>query len=193
MLAKHTTNRLPSPSSARGALASAARISAAMELSGPDVKRRMLTVLAVLGIALLGCIGSLLALTLGWPGSESARLFTIFVLLGSAGLALLAALGLGVISWNAYVRERILKEEARFEAWEATEQMEELLEALSSEIVAESHRRAIVRQLGSRSGLDRSEIAEIVGETLQLCKGLIENIEKRLLGKDDPPRSLTPG
>lgn len=180
MLTKNK-NRLP-PRSANRALASAARIATAMEMREPDVRKRMLTVLVVLGIAILGCIGSLSALALGWPGSEPARLFTVFVLLGSAGLALLAALGLGVISWNAYVRQRILTEEARFEVWEATEQMEALLGALSSEIVAESHRRDIVRQLRSRSVLD---LSEVVGETLQLCKRLVEDLEKRLLSKDD--------
>ena len=114
MQAKHTS-RLPSPHGAGGALASAARIAAAMQMGEADVRKRMSAVLAVLGTAMSICLGSLLALALDWPSSEPARLFTVFVLLGTAGLALLSALGLGVISWSAYVRERILKEEARFE------------------------------------------------------------------------------
>lgn len=99
-------------------------------------KRRMVDL--VVGVSICVSVTALLMLALGWVDGERLLAFTTFVMLSSAGVAVVAAMVSRVIAWSAFVKERVDRLTAEMEADEQAARMAAYVEKLES---AEERRR----------------------------------------------------
>jgi hypothetical protein len=130
-------------------LEGAYRLAQRAKVNPREIKKRALGISLILLIGLVGTAVTLIAIAVGLPKTEPARLLTIFLMLGSVVMVLASGVAMVMLVWNAYVYQYIKSLEAKHEAIETTDQIHELAEA--------------VRNMSQDVNLER-EIVEIVIE-----------------------------
>lgn len=160
-----------------------------------DIKKRITRVLYVLSVSLVVAITACLALVVGAPSSDTSRQLLAFMLLCSGFLVVAATVGLGLISWNAYVQQRFLTLEARFESQEASDELVEiggramsLVQDIKSGVIEEQ----IVTQLVEQRMIDQSSkrfFVRALNLALQIVGQRVEGlVGEQIHSERDPVR-----
>jgi hypothetical protein len=117
---------------------------------GPlHLKKRLLIIAGVLSLGIAGIIGTLVIISTDGPQSNSARLLTIFIMLGSAALTLASVVALFVTIWGAYVYERIQRLAAVSEVIDASEQVHVLAHSAASLMHSTKFYKEVVNLIGT--------------------------------------------
>jgi hypothetical protein len=129
-------------------LKDAIRLAGHTNVSPSQIKRRLLSIVAILAGSVLGEGVTVLLITIGVPQSDSSRMLFSFMSIGWLALFMASILGLVVVLWSAYVYQYVQTIDAKSKEIEVLEEFpEQFFTAVKKMEADNSFRTEILHQL----------------------------------------------